>query len=140
MEGVAVGVQVHRVEADQRSNIVIQERQVKLESGAEQDAVELFGGSVGEDHSVILDACHPRPYRDSTLGYEGKVLLSEGATGGEQRWIWRRSAVLFRASTGFDDDLLELSVDLCCGKGFVRQRAVPRENPAVGRHSRGEFR
>ncbi len=140
MEGVAVGVQVHRVDADRRPDVVAQERQVELEAGAEQNPVELFSVSVGEGHGVALDSCHPRPHGDSALRHERKVLLSQRDTGGEQRWIGRRSAVLFRTSTGFDDDLLELAVDLCCGKGFVRQRSVPRENPAVGRHSRGEFR
>ena len=140
MEGVTVGVQVHRVEVGDRPDLVTQERQVQLEAGAEQNSVELLGMPVGEGHGLVLDGCHPRPHRDSTLGYERQVLLGKGDAGGEQRWVRRRRSVLFRASTGFDNDLLELSVDLCCGQSFVREGSVSREDPIVGRHSRGEFR
>ena len=50
MEGVAVGVQVHRVEIDDRPDLVAQERQVQIETGAEHDPVELFGRAVCERH------------------------------------------------------------------------------------------
>ena len=139
VEGVAVGVQVHRVEVDDRPNLVTEERQVQLEPGAEQNSVELLGIRRRRSRSV-LDRCHPRPHRDSTLGHQRQVLLGQGDAGGEQRWVGRRRSVLLRASTGFDNDLLELSVDLSCGQSFVREGSVPREDPIVGRHSGGELR
>ena len=140
VEGVAVGVEVHRVEVDDRPDVVAQERQVELESGAEQDPVELVGGAVGEGHRRAVDRCHPRPHRDSALGDERQVLLGEGDTGGEQRRVGCGRAVLLRAATGFDDDLLELPVDLGRWQSLVRQRSVPREDAGVGRHTRGELR
>ncbi len=55
MEGVAVRVQVHRVEVDDRADVVAQKRQVQLEPGAEHNSVELLGMPVGEGHGRVRD-------------------------------------------------------------------------------------
>ena len=67
---------------------------------------------------------HPRAHRDSALRDERQVVLTEGDTGGEQRRIGRRRTVLLRASSGLDDDLLQLPVDFGSGKA-TRSAKVP---------------
>ena len=121
MEGVAVGVQVHRIEVEDRPDIVAEKRQVQVEAGAEHDPVELLGVPVGECHGRVRDGFHPRTHRDSALCHERQVLLVEGDPGGEERRVGRRSAVLLGASARLDHDLLQLAVDL-----RVRERLVRR--------------
>ena len=52
----------------------------------------------------------------------------------------RRRAVLLGAAARLDHDLFQLSVDLCCGKSFVREGPVSREDPVIGGNPGGELR
>ena len=49
-------------------------------------------------------------------------------------------AVLLGASAGFDHDLLELPIDLGCGRVSLGEHAVAREDPMVRRDAGGELR
>ena len=55
MKGVAVRVHVHRVEVEDRANVLAQKRQVQIEPRAEHNAVELLGTPVGEGHGSVRD-------------------------------------------------------------------------------------
>ena len=113
----------------------------QLEPGAEQDSVELFGVSVGEGHGR-------RPRRDVI---HGRTVIRPSATSG--RYCWARVTPAANsdgsgAGAPYCSGLPPASttISLSCrstsasGKSFVRQRSVPREDPVVGRHSRGELR
>jgi hypothetical protein len=70
MKGVAVRVQVHRVEVEDRANVLAQKRQVQVEPGAEHNSVELLGIPVYKGHGRVRDGLHPRSYRDQALRHE----------------------------------------------------------------------
>ena len=72
MEGVAVSVKVHRVEVEDRPDVLDQERQAEGEPGAEHDAVELLGMTVGEGHGRVRDGLHPRSDHDRPSATSGR--------------------------------------------------------------------
>ncbi len=67
MKGIAVGVQMYRVEVDDRPRLFTEERQAQFEAGAEQDPVELLGMTAVEGHGRAIDRCDPGPHRDSAF-------------------------------------------------------------------------
>ena len=55
MKGVAVGIHVHRVQVEDRPDVVTEERQTQSVAGAEHDSVEVLGTLVGEGDGWASD-------------------------------------------------------------------------------------
>ena len=84
VEGVPVGLEVDRVERDGGPDVVVEEREVEGESGAEDDAVERLGAAVAEGDVAPGHRRQPRPDPDPALGDEREVVLAERDPGREQ--------------------------------------------------------
>jgi hypothetical protein len=84
MEGVAVGVQMHRVKVEDRPFVLGEERQAQIKPGAQHDPVELLCGTVGERHGRLRDGFHPRTHRDAAVRHERQVSPVEGDPGREE--------------------------------------------------------
>ena len=76
MEGVAVGVQVHRVEVEDLAGCPRSETASGFEPGAEDDPVELLGMLVGElTEAPAMDFIH------------GRTEIRPSATSGKYCWL-----------------------------------------------------
>jgi hypothetical protein len=120
------------LDVEHGANVAAEERKVKREAGAEENRVELFGGTVFEADLASIHLGDPWLDVNAAFGDERQKMLREGYAGLEDIFGRFASAVVLGAAAVRDDKVLEQPSDVFHGEGFGSKCAEACEANVFG--------